>query len=114
MSEDVLSYFQSGGTTLLYNHEAPANADRCAYAAIYDSNGQVSGFTMAAIYMRSIHQTVLSTLTVHLLIAIAALMLGNLLSLRLTRRIKQELLGYEPDAFRRLFLAAQRHSERAG
>lgn len=104
LSEDVLSYFQSGGTTLLYNHEAPANADRCAYAVIYDNSGQVSGFTMAAIYIRSIHQTVLSTLTVHLLIAIAALMLGNLLSLRLTRHIKQELLGYEPDAFRRLFL----------
>ena len=104
LSEDVLSYFQSGGTTLLYNHEAPANADRCAYAAIYDSNGQVSGFTMAANYTRSIPQNVMRTLTVHLLIPIAALMLGNLLSLRLTRRIKQELLGYEPDAFRRLFL----------
>lgn len=104
LSEDVLSHFQSGGSTMLFNHEAPANADRCAYAAIYDNSGRVSGFTMAAIYMQSIHQTVLRTLAVHLFIAVAALMLGNLLSLRLTRHIKQELLGYEPDAFRHLFL----------
>lgn len=104
LSEDILSYFDTGEITLLYNHEAPANADRCAYAVIYGSDSRVAGYAMAAIYMRSIHQTVLSTLVLHLLVAVAALVIGNLLSLRLTGRIKEELLGYEPDAFRRLFL----------
>ena len=38
------------------------------------------------------------------LIGMAALGVGTFLSLRLAQRIKQDLLGYEPDAFRDLFL----------
>lgn len=89
---------------LLDNAQAPAGADHCAYAAVYRPDGSVKGYVMAGLYLRSIRTNVLHTLGVYLLIGAAALCVGVLLSLRLARRIKSDLLGYEPDAFRDLFL----------
>ena len=40
----------------------------------------------------------------HLLAGIVALGAGSFLSLRLSRNIKEKLLGYEPDTFRTMFL----------
>lgn len=89
---------------LLDNAQAPAGADHCAYAAVFRADGRVKGYVMAGLYLRSIRTNVLHTLGVYLLIGAAALGVGALLSLRLARRIKSDLLGYEPDAFRDLFL----------
>ena len=104
LSQEILGHFEAGNDTLLYNYEAPEGADRCAYATVYADDGSLIGFVMAAIYMRSIRSTVVGTLLSHILVAIGAMLTGSLLSLRLTRRIKEELLGYEPDVFRQLFL----------
>lgn len=89
---------------LLDNATAPEGADHCAYAAVRRPDGTVKGYVMAGLYIRSIRSTGLRTLGVYLLIGMAALGVGSFLSLRLAQRIKQDLLGYEPDAFRDLFL----------
>ena len=54
--------------------------------------------------MRSIRKMIFLTLLSHVLVGVAALFFGSMLSLRLSRRIKDDLLGYEPNDFRRLFL----------
>lgn len=59
---------------------------------------------MAGLYLRSYHRTVLRVLLSYLLITLFALGIGSLLSVRFSERVKRELLGYEPDAFRQLFL----------
>lgn len=104
LSKHVMKYFSDGEDTLLYNGEAPLGTDRCAYAAVHDRDGKLIGFAMAGIYMRSIRRVVLRMLLFHLLAGIGALLIGGFLSLHLSRRIKDELLGYEPDVFRKLFL----------
>ena len=89
---------------MLSNDEMPDGADRCAYAVMRDENGQVTGIVMAGLYLRSYHRTVLRVLLSYLLITLFALGIGSLLSVRFSKRVKRELLGYEPDAFRQLFL----------
>lgn len=89
---------------LLDDSQAPLGADYCAYAAFHRADGTVKGYVMAGLYLRSIRSTAMHTLGVYLLIGMAALTVGYFLSLRLAQRIKSDLLGYEPDAFRDLFL----------
>ena len=104
LSQDIVDWFLAGNATLIYNGEAPAGADRCAYAAIYADDGTLIGYAMTGIYIRSIRATMVRMVLFHLLAGVAAWAAGSFLSLRLSRKIKDNLLGYEPDAFRRLFL----------
>ena len=89
---------------LLDDAETPLGADHCAVTAVRGANGTVTGYVLAGLYLRSIRTMALRTLGVFVGIGLAALGVGTLLSLQLARRIKSGLLGYEPDAFRDLFL----------
>lgn len=104
LNKDIMDNLTQDDSTLLHNSDAPSGTDRCAYTAIYSTDGKISGFTMAGIYMRSIRKMIFLTLLSHVLVGVAALFFGSMLSLRLSRRIKDDLLGYEPNDFRRLFL----------
>lgn len=92
------------GEVLLDDAETPLGADHCAVTAVRGANGTVTGYVLAGLYLRSIRTMALRTLVVFVGIGLAALGVGTLLSLQLARRIKSGLLGYEPDAFRDLFL----------
>ena len=100
----LMDRLNATGAALLDNAQAPGGSDHCAYAVVRLADGTVAGYVMAGVYLRSIRQTVLATLAAYLAIGAAALAIGAALSLQLARRIKTELLGYEPDAFRDLFL----------
>lgn len=104
LDADLMTRLTESGTPLLDDDQAPSGADHCAYAAVYRQDGSVRGYVMAGVYLRSIRTTALHTLAVYLFIGAAALSVGTFLSLRLAQRIKSDLLGYEPDAFRDLFL----------
>lgn len=104
LKADTVSRLCSEEKPVLSNDEMPDGADRCAYAVMRDENGQVTGIVMAGLYLRSYHRTVLRVLLSYLLITLFALGIGSLLSVRFSERVKRELLGYEPDAFRQLFL----------
>ena len=101
---DTVRRLYSEQRPLLSSDEMPNGADRCAYAVVRDENGQAAGIVMAGLYLRSYHRTVLRVLLSYLLITLFALGIGSLLSMRFSERVKRELLGYEPDAFRQLFL----------
>ena len=92
------------GEVLLIDAETPLGADHCAVTAVRGADGAVTGYVLAGLYLRSIRTMALRTLGVFVGIGLAALGVGTLLSLQLARRIKSGLLGYEPDAFRDLFL----------
>ena len=104
LDSGLMARIAAGEGALLDDSQAPRGADHCAYAAVRTPEGSVTGYVMAGIYLRSIRQTVLSTLLAYLLVGAAALAVGAVLSMQLAKRIKTELLGYEPDAFRDLFL----------
>lgn len=80
-----------------------SGAERCAYAPVKGTNGELLGFVMVGIYMRSLNQGMLYTVVSFILIAIAAIALGSILSFKLSDRIKKTLMGYEPEAFLGLF-----------
>lgn len=101
---DTVSRLCSEEKTVFTSDEMPNGADRCAYAVVRDENGQAAGIVMAGLYLRSYHRTVLRVLLSYLLITLFAFGIGSLLSVRFSERVKRELLGYEPDAFRQLFL----------
>lgn len=88
-----MDWFLAGNATLIYNGEAPAGADRCAYAAIYADDGTLIGYAMTGIYIRSIRATMVRMVLFHLLAGVAAWAAGSFLSLRLSRKIKDNLLG---------------------
>ena len=76
----VIEWFRNSREVLFYDSEAPSGADTCAYLALF------------------------RMISFHLLAGIVALWAGSFLSLRLSRNIKEKLLGYEPDTFRTMFL----------
>ena len=74
-------------------------SDHSAYAPIQDAQGNLLGFVIVGVYMRSMAQATVQTVLQFVAIGLLAVLLGSLLALRLSRQIKQSLQGYEPDAF---------------
>ena len=105
----------AGAEPYTFDDSGPMGSDHSAYAPIRDESGAVIGFMAVGLYLRSLTHVALTTalrlaaigaLTTALrLAAIGALAaaVGALLALRLSRRIKRSLMGYEPDAFARRF-----------
>ncbi len=85
------------------NDTGLSGAERCAYAEVRNSDGELLGFVMVGIYLRSVSSIIQRTVFSFLAIGGAALLLGILLSIQLSNKIKQSLMGYEPDAFLHLF-----------
>lgn len=79
-----------------------SGAERCAYAPVKGEDGALLGFVMVGIYMHSVTQGMLYTVLSFVLIAIAAIAIGAVLSFKLSDRIKDSLMGYEPEVFRGL------------
>lgn len=82
----------------------PSGSQRRAYAAIYDENGTYLGFVMAVMLQENIMRTTMNMLVIYLLSAAVAVGVAVLTSIRLSGRIKEKLLGYEPDAFSAMFM----------
>ena len=85
------------------NEVGPMGSDHSAYAPVMDRHGAVIGFVVVGLYLRSLTSVTVSTVLRLLVVGALAALLGNLLALRLSRKIKQSLMGYEPDAFARRF-----------
>lgn len=81
----------------------PSGSQRRAYAAIYDKNGNYLGFVLAVMLNQHIHRTILNTVAVHLICAVAVIFFAVILSKHLSVKIKRLLLGYEPDTFSAMF-----------
>ena len=93
----------AGGGPYTYNETGPMGSDHSAYAPIRDGAGNVIGFIIVGVYFRSMAQVALRTALRLIAVGLVAAVLGSLLAQRLSRSIKESLLGYEPDAFARRF-----------
>ena len=93
-----------GAAPYTSNEAGPMGTDHSAYAPVRDETGQIIGVMIVGVYVRSMAQVTLNTVVCLLGIGLVAAVLGSVLALRLSGRIKQALLGYEPDAFARQFL----------
>ena len=85
------------------NDRGPSGTQRRAYAAVYDEEGNYVGFVMAIILMKNIQVETLQTFFIFLLITLVAILIELLISSRLSRAIKNSLLGYEPDVFSAMY-----------
>ena len=86
------------------NETGPLGSEHSAYAPIRNREGQVIGYVVVGLYLRSLASVTLSTVLRVLAMGVLAAVVAALLAQRLSRRIKTALLGYEPDAFARRFL----------
>lgn len=93
----------AGSDPYTFNETGPMGSEHSAYAPVRDGDGQVIGFIIVGVYFRSMARLALHTALRFLAVGAAAAVLGSLLALRLSRRIKQSLLGYEPDALAKRF-----------
>lgn len=85
------------------NSIGPSGSQRRAYAPVYDRNGKYVGFVIAVMLNRSINRIIRNTILIHLGCAVGIIFLAVLLSYILSKRIKDRLLGYEPDTFSAMF-----------
>lgn len=81
----------------------PSGTQRRAYAAIYDENGDYIGFVMAIMLMKNVKTEVFQIFLTFTLITIVAILMELLISAELSGKIKECLLGYEPDVFTSMF-----------
>ena len=93
----------AGAEPYTFDDSGPTGSDHSAYAPIRDESGAVIGFMAVGLYLRSLTHVALTTALRLAAIGALAAAVGALLALRLSRRIKRSLMGYEPDAFARRF-----------
>lgn len=93
----------AGAAPYTSNETGPLGSDHSAYAPVRDREEKVIGFVIVGVYFRSMAVVGLNTALRLLAVGVVAAVLGSLLAMRLSRSIKQSLMGYEPDAFARRF-----------
>lgn len=81
----------------------PSGSQRRAYAAVYDDQGNYQGFVLAIMLKQNIRRTILNTALIHIISTGIVIICAAFLSRRLSRKIKDMLQGYEPDAFSAMF-----------
>lgn len=99
----VPDFASHGGSGYVESSIGPSGSQRRAYAPVYDANTQYCGFVIAVVLNRNINRIVLSTIFVHLFCMAGVIALAVILSSVLSKRIKDRLLGYEPDTFSEMF-----------
>ena len=85
------------------NETGPLGSEHSAYAPIRNGAGEVIGFVVVGLYLRSLAHVTLVTVLQVVLLSLLAMVVAVLLAQRLSRRIKNALQGYEPEAFARRF-----------
>lgn len=96
--------FQYGEKILYVSSDTgPSGSQRRAYAAIYDENGNYSGFVLAVMLSQNINRIIVNTVIIHLICAVAVIFCAIILSRHLSQKVKRLLLGYEPDTFSAMF-----------
>ena len=85
------------------DNDGPSGKQRRAYAAIYDEDGNYSGFVITVMLQESIKKETLQTLLIFSLITIVAVLMEVIISAELSGNIKKKLHGYEPDVFSAMY-----------
>ena len=81
----------------------PSGPQRRTYYALFDSEGNYEGFIMTIILKTTIRSITLKTIMLFVVVTLAAILIEFCISRTVSHKIKQKLLGYEPDAFTSMF-----------
>lgn len=81
----------------------PSGVQRRAYAAIYDKDGNYRGFVIAVMLMENIKNQTVQAVILFFVITVVAVLIELTIFSQLSKKIKQSLLGYEPDAFTAMY-----------
>lgn len=85
------------------NDTGPSGNQRRAYAAIYDEDGNYTGFVMAIMLMENIKSETIQIFLTFILITLAAILIELVISAEFSSSIKKSLHGYEPDVFSAMY-----------
>ncbi len=85
------------------NDRGPSGQQRRAYAAVYDVNGNYSGFVMAIMLMDNIKTETMQIFLIFLIITLAAIVIEVIISAELSASVKKSLYGYEPNVFSAMY-----------
>lgn len=95
--------FSEGRRRYAENASGPSGAQRRAFAAIYDANGQYDGFVIAVMLREKIRREIFRILAIFAAFAIFALIVELAAARRLSKKIKARLFGHEPDSFATMY-----------
>ena len=85
------------------DENGPSGSQRRAYAAIYDRDGDYVGVVMAIMLMKNIQTETVQMLWIFFAITLVAIGIEIFLAFRLTGKVKDGLMGYEPDVFTAMY-----------
>ena len=106
-SQEAVDALQNGEEICLRPANLALDTQQGVCAAVRDKEGRLIGMVFSGIYRRSVTRLVLGTVAQFVGVALAVGIIAGIMSVRRSKRIKQSLLGHEPDAFARLFLQRQ-------
>ena len=92
-----------GESTVVDTGAGISGVEHRAMASVLDVDGTVLGFVSVGIGVQNVQRTVLETVAIFAVLTFLAAGVGIALSRHLSGSIKEALMGYEPDAFLRLF-----------
>ena len=85
------------------NENGPSGPQRRTYSAIYNESGEYQGFIMTIMLKTSIRQVTLRIIVLFILVSLGASLIEIAICGTFSSKIKDKLLGYEPDTFSSMF-----------
>ena len=91
-------------TFYIVNTNGPSGAQRRAYSALYSETGEYLGFIMVIILTEHVNENVTHIITTYAILAVVAIVIELFITSRISKSIKNSLLGYEPDTISAMYL----------
>lgn len=85
------------------NDSGPSGMQRRVSVAVYDSKGNYAAFVMAIMLMENVRAGTVQILLIFAVITGIAIMVELIVSAELSKSIKKQLLGYEPNVFSAMY-----------
>ena len=91
-------------TFYIVNTNGPSGAQRRAYSALYSETGEYLGFIMVIILTEHVNENITKIITTYAILAVVAIVIELFITSRISKSIKNSLLGYEPDTISAMYL----------
>lgn len=91
-------------TFYIVNTNGPSGAQRRAYSALYSETDEYLGFIMVIILTEHVNENITQIITTYAILAVVAIVIELFITSRISKSIKNSLLGYEPDTISAMYL----------
>ena len=88
----------------IVNTNGPSGAQRRAYSALYSETGEYLGFIMVIILTEHVNENITQIIATYAILAVVAIVIELFITSRISKSIKNSLLGYEPDTISAMYL----------